>query len=324
MYTIQICQEIIEKHLREIKLPGEPALLYDPIRYVIGSEGKRIRPSMTLLACNLFTDSIEDSINPALAIELFHNFTLLHDDIMDNSDLRRGQLTVHKKWNNNVAILSGDAMLIKAYEYLSKCPKPVLSDVLVVFNKTSLEVCEGQQFDMDFESRMEVSIDDYLKMIELKTSVLIAASLKIGAICGQAGERDSNLLYEFGRNLGIAFQLQDDLLDVFANPGVFGKSMGGDIVANKKTYLLINALTYAKGEVLKELTDWLRRDEFDRDKKVKAITEIYNNLNIRKLTESRIKQLFSEALLSLDKVSVRKERKRVLEEFASQLLIREK
>jgi len=324
MYTLKICQEIIEKHLRGIKLPENPALLYDPIRYVIGSEAKRIRPSLALLACNLFTDLIDGSINPALAIELFHNFTLLHDDIMDNSDLRRGHPSVHKKWNINIAILSGDAMLIKAYEYISKCPGSVLSEVLAVFNKTALEVCEGQQFDMDFESNTEVTVKDYLKMIELKTSVLIAASLKIGAICGGAGERDSDLLYQFGRNLGIAFQLQDDLLDVYADPVVFGKSMGGDIIANKKTYLLISSLILAKGEILKSLNDWIRRKEFNRDEKIKVFIDIYNNLNIKELTESRIKALFGEAQLSLDKVSVSKEKKRELREFASQLMIREK
>ncbi len=324
MYTIKICQEIIEKHLREIGLAEKPASLYEPIRYVIGMEGKRIRPSLTLLSCNLFTDSVEESVNPALAIELFHNFTLLHDDIMDNSDLRRGHPTVHKKWNNSIAILSGDAMLIKAYEYISKCPGSFLSEVLAVFNKTALEVCEGQQYDMDFELSMEVTVDDYLKMIELKTSVLIAASLKIGAICGGAGERDSDLLYQFGRNLGIAFQLQDDLLDVYGDPGVFGKSMGGDIVANKKTYLLINALALAKGDLWKNLTGWIRREKFERDEKIKAVSDIYNYLNIKELTESRIQELFKEARLSLDKVSASKERKRELEGFASQLMTREK
>ena len=324
MYTFEKCQKIIEKCLKEIKLPAEPASLYDPIRYVFGLEGKRIRPCLTLLACNLFADSVEESINPALAIELFHNFTLLHDDIMDSSEIRRGQLTVHKKWNSNVAILSGDAMLIKAYDYLSQSPESVLSDVLVIFNKTALQVCEGQQYDIDFESSMKVTVEDYLKMIELKTAVLIAASLKIGAICGGAGKKDSDLLYQFGRNLGIAFQLQDDLLDVYADPNVFGKSRGNDIVANKKTYLLTNALTFAKGKILKNLTDWLRKEEFDRAEKIKAVTEIYNNLNINKLTEFRIKEYFREARLSLDKVPVSKERKTVLEEIAYQLMKREK
>jgi len=324
MYTLKTCQEIIEKHLSGLLLPEKPASLYDPIRYVMGSGGKRIRPSLTLLACNLFTDLVDESVNPALAIELFHNFTLLHDDIMDNSELRRGFPTVHKKWNYNVAILSGDAMLIKACEYISKCPGTILTDVLAVFNKTALQVCEGQQFDMDFESSMKVSVEDYLQMIELKTSVLIAASMKIGAICGGAGEKDSENLYQFGRNLGIAFQLQDDLLDVYADPSMFGKSMGGDITANKKTFLLTSALTLAKGEMLKNLNAWISRKEFDRNEKINAITDIYNSLNIKELTVSKVRELFRKAQLSLDKVSVRKERKRELEQFASQLMIREK
>ncbi|MBN2215692.1 MAG: polyprenyl synthetase family protein [Bacteroidales bacterium] len=324
MYTFKECQDIIEKRLMEIKLPAEPASLYDPIHYVFGSEGKRIRPCLTLMACNLFTDSIEVSINPALAIELFHNFTLLHDDIMDNSELRRGRLTVHKKWNNNVAILSGDAMLIKAYDYLSQSPGSVLADLLSVFNQTALQVCEGQQYDMDFESEMEVTAADYLKMIELKTSVLIAASLKIGAICGKAGKMDSDLLYQFGRNLGIAFQLQDDLLDVYADPNVFGKSGGGDIVANKKTFLLMNALTLASGKTLAILTDWLGKKDFNKDEKIRAVTDIYNSLKINEITESKIVELFSKARLLLDKVSVEKERKKILEQFALQLMKREK
>ena len=324
MYTLKTCQEIIKKHLTAVELPESPALLYDPIRYVIGLEAKRIRPSLTLLACNLFTDLIEVSVNPALAIELFHNFTLLHDDIMDNSDLRRGQPTVHKKWNINTAILSGDTMLIKAYVYMSKCPGTILSKVLDVFNHTALEVCEGQQFDMDFESDKQISVKDYLKMIELKTSVLIAASLKIGAICGGASDRDSDLLYQFGRNLGIAFQLQDDMLDVYADPGLFGKSIGGDIIANKKTFLLISALNMAKDELLKNLNNWIGKKEFDRDAKIRAVTEIYNILNIKELTKSRIIELFKEAQLSLDKVSVSMEKKRELGEFATLLMTREK
>jgi geranylgeranyl diphosphate synthase type II len=324
MYTFKKCQNIIEKRLVEIKLPAEPALLYDPVHYVLGLEAKRIRPCLTLIACNLFKDSVEESIYPALAIELFHNFTLLHDDIMDRSDLRRGQMTVHKKWNNNIAILSGDAMLIIAYDYLSQSPESVNPDIMAVFNKTALQVCEGQQYDMDFESAMEVTVEDYLKMIELKTSVLIAASLKIGAICGDAGKNDSDLLYQFGRNLGIAFQLQDDLLDVYADANVFGKSIGGDIVANKKTFLLINALTLAKGEMRANLTDWLNKEDYDRQEKIKAVTVIYNKLHIKELTRIKIKELFRDAMLSLDRVSVSKERKKVLETFAQQLMNREK
>lgn len=324
MYTLEQCRHIVEKRLKEMRLPEKPALLYDPIRYVCGSGGKRIRPALTLLACNLFSDYPENAINPALAIELFHNFTLIHDDIMDGSSLRRGKPTVHKKWDDNVGILSGDAMLIKAYEILSYSPKQILHELFVIFNKTASEVCEGQQYDMDYQASMSVTIQDYLQMIELKTSVLLAASLKIGSLCGGASEKDANLLYSFGKDLGIAFQLQDDLLDVYADQQVFGKSVGSDIIANKKTFLLVSAIKLAKGSLKETLIYWIEKTNFNRTEKIEAILDIYNRLDIKNITREKIRQLFNKAIMSLDMVSVEAERKTVLLDFVSQLKQREK
>ena len=311
MYTLNKCQKIIESQISKTELPESPFLLYEPIRYTMNSAGKRIRPALTLLACNLFTDSIDNAIYPALAIEIFHNFTLLHDDIMDRSE-------------ENVAILSGDTMLIKAYQYLSKSPQNILPKIFELFNETAIGVCEGQQYDMDFESQKNVQVDNYLKMIELKTAVLIAASLKIGSICGGADDKDSDLLYEFGKNLGIAFQLQDDLLDVYADQEVFGKATGGDIVANKKTFLLINALTKAKDKTLEELQKWHSMKEFDKEEKIKQIISIYNQLNIKELTEQKISEFYLQAISSFERISVKKERKEILQQFAAALMEREK
>ncbi|MBN2611721.1 MAG: polyprenyl synthetase family protein [Bacteroidales bacterium] len=324
MYTFKECQEIIEQEINSLKLPGEPELLYEPIRYMLKSSGKRIRPSLALMACNLFTGSVEEAIYPAIAIEVFHNFTLLHDDIMDNSDVRRGKATVHKKWNRNVAILSGDTMLIKAYELISRCKTGKLQAIMELFNKTAIEVCEGQQYDMDFEEKDTVTEDEYLKMICLKTAVLLAASLKTGAICGGSGSKDAGCLYEFGINLGMAFQLQDDLLDVYADEKVFGKMIGNDIIANKKTLLLISALQIAKGDILRELRQWLSCSEFKKEEKIHAVTNIYNILKVKELTEEKIEQYFTKAKEKLDQVSVDKHQKFILSGVADMLMGRDK
>ena len=324
MYTLKECQDIFEFHLKKLKLPEKPQLLYAPITYTLNSDGKRIRPVLTLMACNLFSDSVEAAINCAISIELFHNFTLLHDDIMDKSEVRRGRKTVHKKWDENVAILSGDTMMIKAFEYLSKSPPKLLPDILKIFNDTAIGVCEGQQYDMDFETQKKVSVNDYLKMIELKTSVLIAASMKIGAICGGADEKNADFLYQFGINLGMAFQLQDDLLDVYADQKVFGKAIGNDIASNKKTFLLISALENAKRNVLKELKRWLELKEFDKQEKIKAVTKIYDQLSIKELTQNEISGYYKKARLSFEKVSVDTKKKIYLEELAEMLMNREK
>ncbi|HEX2394040.1 MAG TPA: polyprenyl synthetase family protein, partial [Bacteroidales bacterium] len=283
MLSLIDCQIIINRHINEIKLPELPLNLYEPIKYMLSLEAKRLRPSLVLMGCNVYSENTQPAIYPALAIEVFHNFTLIHDDIMDRSDLRRNHPTVHVKWNPSVAILSGDAMLIKAYELLSHPSIVNLHQILPVFNDTALRVCEGQQFDMDYESCAGITIDEYLQMVEYKTAVLVAAALKIGALTGGASDKDAELLYQFGRNLGIAFQLQDDLLDVFADSSVFGKVTGNDIVSNKKTILLIEALNSANRGMKAELLRWLGKTDFERNEKIRAVKEIYSSLHLEQL-----------------------------------------
>ncbi|MEN8119522.1 MAG: polyprenyl synthetase family protein [Bacteroidota bacterium] len=323
MHSFKALQQIVEKHLEEIEFNARPKELYEPVEYILGIGGKRIRPSLVLAAYNLFKDDVESAINPALALEVFHNFTLLHDDIMDKADLRRNQQTVHKKWNENIAILSGDAMSIKAYELLASVPNEFLSEVLQVFNKTALQVCEGQQMDMNFENRLDVSVDEYLEMIKLKTSVLIAVSLKIGAIMAGASNSDSQKLYDFGLNMGLAFQLQDDYLDAYGDINVFGKKIGGDIVANKKTFLLINALEKADKENAGELQNLMTNTDIDEDQKIKAVLEIFNKLNLDSLLKEKMVSYYNRAMEAMDSLSVSKERKLVLKEFTGKLMNRE-
>lgn len=324
MLSLFDCQSIINKHLNEFELPGLPADLYDPMRYMLESGAKRIRPSLVLMGCNVFSEDIQPAIYPALAIEVFHNFTLMHDDIMDNSDLRRNRPAIHVKWNPNVAILSGDAMLIKAYELLARSSEGVLHRILPVFNQTALQVCEGQQYDMDYEKDLSTTIDDYLKMVEYKTAVLLAASLKIGAILGGSGNEEADLLYEFGRNVGIAFQLQDDLLDVFADPSVFGKVTGNDIVANKKTILLIEALSIVSGSNRKSLMKWLDAKNFNREEKIEAVRFIYTSLKLDRSVKQRIAHYHQLALSCLEKLAVEPARKSVLTVFSNELMQRNK
>ena len=324
MYTIKDCQEIINKKLAGLSLPEQPVNLYDPIRYVVELEGKRIRPALVLMGCNLFSDSIENAVNPAIAIELFHNFTLMHDDIMDQSDLRRNKPTVHKKWNVNIGILSGDAMLIKAYEFLARSPSAALPQILEVFNKTALEVCEGQQFDMDFESTASVTLQEYLHMIELKTAVLLASSLKIGAISAGSSEKNAAYLADFGRNIGIAFQLQDDLLDVYGILEQFGKQPGNDIASNKKTFLLLTALDKARGEMLHTLKYWIGQKSFNRDEKVSKVISVFDDLGIKEITENKINSFYDLAIKSLEMVSGIKSRKQPLLQFAEMMMNRRK
>lgn len=324
MYTIKDCQEIINKKLARLPLPGQPENLYDPIRYVAAMEGKRIRPALVLMGFNLFADDIEDAINPAIAIELFHNFTLVHDDIMDQSDLRRNRSTVHKKWNVNIGILSGDAMLIKAYEWLTRSPSASLPGILEVFNKTALEVCEGQQLDMDFESRAVVTLQEYLHMIELKTAVLLAASLKIGAISAGSSIKDAGYLAEFGKNIGMAFQLQDDLLDVYGTLEQFGKQPGNDIVSNKKTFLMLTALDLARGEMLRILKNCLEQKHFNRDEKVRQVISVFDALGIKKITEHEINSFYDLGIKSLEQVGCSDQRKQPLLQFAEMMMNRKK
>lgn len=299
MHKIEDLQKLIfEEFQREIHRLQilEPKNLYEPIAYTLEMGGKRLRPVMVLLACNIFSSKIEKAIPAALAIEVFHNFTLLHDDIMDQADMRRNLPTVHKQYNSNIAILSGDAMSIMAYNYLQKCESPNLSDMFQLFSQTALEVCEGQQLDMDFESRTDVLIPEYLEMIRRKTAVLLACSLKLGALSAGASGKITNQLYEFGINLGIAFQLQDDLLDVFANQQKFGKMIGNDIVSNKKTFLLLKALELADEPRKRELLDWISKKEFNSEDKIKAIQSIYNTLDINNITSNSIEAYYQSAL----------------------------
>ncbi|MFC6098626.1 polyprenyl synthetase family protein [Olivibacter domesticus] len=325
MYSIADLQTIIAQTLLQRDFPTEPSNLYDPIRYFLSIGGKRLRPVLTLLATDLFGEKIEKSLSAALAIEVFHNFTLMHDDIMDEAPLRRGKDTVHKKWDTNTAILSGDAMMITSYQLLSKSQTDNLSEVLHIFSKMALEVCEGQQLDMDFGNSPSVTEEDYLQMIRLKTSVLLGAALEIGALIAGANPKDRKLLYEFGVNMGIAFQLQDDLLDIYGDPKKFGKQIGGDIIENKKTFLLINAIRLTKGkEEEKELKGWIKRHaNYNVDEKINAITSIYNKYGIKTLAEEKKSFFSDQAFQALEKIDVPANRKQVLITFTKGLFVRE-
>ena len=302
---------------------GTPSELYEPIGYTLSQGGKRLRPLLVLLGCDLFDGDIEKAINPAIGIEIFHNFTLLHDDIMDKAPIRRGLETVYKKWNTNIAILSGDAMFITAYKYLTKADVNLLPELLKLFNKTAIEVCEGQQFDMNFETLKDVSIDDYLGMIRLKTAVLLGCSLKTGAIIAGASEEDLNNIYDFGVNIGIAFQLKDDLLDVYSDVEKFGKVTGGDIVTNKKTFLYLKAFELAKAERLSHLEKFFSLDEADSDIKINGVKAIYNELEIEAITIAEMQSYYDKALYNLNQINVPEERKKNLLSFAGQLMKRE-
>src|SRR5574344_397197 len=261
MYLPNQLSQRINQYIKELAFSRKPQGLYNPIEYVLSPGGKRIRPVLMLMAYNLYRDDVEAIFGPATAIEVYHNYTLLHDDLMDRADMRRGKATVHKVWNDNAAILSGDAMLVLAYQYMARVKTDCLKPVMDLFSKTALEICEGQQLDMEFETRHDVTEEEALEMIRLKTSVLLAASLKIGALLGGASSADANALYDFGMHMGVAFQLKDDWLDVYGDPAVFGKKIGGDILCNKKTYMLIQALRSAKGDQLNELNDWIEAEQ---------------------------------------------------------------
>jgi geranylgeranyl diphosphate synthase type II len=324
MHSLKEFQQIINEAVANEKFEKNPQALYDPINYTLASGGKRIRPALVLLAFNLFSEDIQKAVRPAVGLEIFHNFTLLHDDIMDQAKIRRGMPSVHKKWNKNTAILSGDVMLIKAYDYFLTIDSPNFREILQVFNQTALEVCEGQQYDMEFENRDNVTEKEYLRMIELKTSVLLAGALKIGALLGDADKQDAALLYEYGINLGLAFQLQDDLLDVYGDEKVFGKQIGGDIVSNKKTFLLVKAKEVADDEDLKTLEYWLQNNKKpNRDEKIKAMTAIYNKLNIKEITKEKIQSLTQKALNLLDEVKVENHKKTELKNLAGKLINRD-
>ena len=285
MLTATEIQEKVNAYIASLPYERKPKSLYDPIEYVLAAGGKRIRPSFVLMAYNLFHDDVDRILPVATALETYHNYTLLHDDLMDKADMRRGRPTVHKKWDDNTAILSGDTMLVLAYEHLAKCDTKYLKPALDLFTETALEVSEGQQFDMEFETRNDVAEEEYIEMIRLKTSVLLACALKMGAVVAGASDADANALYAFGEKVGLAFQLQDDLLDVYGDPKVFGKAIGGDITSNKKTFMLINAFNRADAGTRAELERWTTATEFDPAEKIAAVTEIYNRLGIDKLAE---------------------------------------
>ena len=322
MYTLLEAQNLVEKHIQNLSIPDTPPELYEPVRYILSLGGKRIRPALVILACDLFDGEVASALIPAVAIEIFHNFTLLHDDIMDRSERRRGSPTVHVKYNENVAILSGDVMSILASRLMNQAPAVVLNVVHEVFTLTAMQVCEGQQMDMNFEELSSVSEEEYLTMIELKTAVLIAASLKIGAILGGSSQRDAEDLYKFGKNLGIAFQLQDDLLDTYGDPGVMGKNRGTDIVDNKKTFLVIQALEAASAAQKEELMGWFKEKDKDPKEKIEAVTAIFDSLNVKQLTEQRIRLYYQQALASLENLNRQEERKTELYNFASFLMNR--
>lgn len=319
-------EEILQKIEQEISLlrfEYPPKSLYTPIEYILSLGGKRIRPALTLMACNLYKDNVKDAIKPALGLEVFHNFTLLHDDLMDKADKRRNKPTVHKVWNDNTAILSGDAMLIAAYQLIGEtCPES-LGKVLPLFTVTALEICGGQQYDMEFEVRTDVTETEYIEMIRLKTAVLLACALKTGALVAGAPDEDADYLYEFGINIGLSFQLQDDLLDVYGDSKTFGKNIGGDILCNKKTFMLINALKLASYEQKKELNSWVDCKTFEPEEKIAAVTAIYDKLHLKELSESRIEDYYNKAMVCLDQLSISQEKLGILKKVSNQLMHRQ-
>jgi geranylgeranyl diphosphate synthase type II len=320
MYSQSELKEVVDKALINLSYNTESEKLINPVKYILSVGGKRLRPVMALMACNLFYDKIDNAILPAAGLEVFHNFTLVHDDIMDQSSVRRGFPTVHHKWNTSQAILSGDVMAFISNECFLQTPQNYLLRVFRIFNKAAIEVCVGQQLDMDYEKAAFISHGEYLRMIELKTAVLLAASLKIGAIIGGAEDKDSDLLFEFGRNLGLAFQIQDDLLDIWGDANLFGKKSGGDIVANKKTYPLVKAMEIASSRQLKVLQEQFSQKEHDQEEKVKKVISIYDQLNIKEITENLANDYISKAFALLMRVNVAEKRKKELTGVASSLI----
>lgn len=322
--TVKEITELVNEGINSLPYDRKPQSLYEPIIYTMSQGGKRIRPVLTLLSYYMFRDDIRQALPCAMGLEMYHNYTLLHDDLMDNADMRRGNMTVHKKWDANTAILSGDSMLVLSYQLMSQCPQEMLQQVIDTFTITALEIGEGQQYDMDFEKRTDVTEEEYIEMIRLKTSILLACAAKIGAILAGASSEEQNHAYRFGEQLGLAFQLQDDFLDVYGDEKVFGKKIGGDITSNKKTYMLIKALERAEGIDKQQLEYWIEAQEFDRSEKVNAVTEIYTRLGIDTLAKERIDKYFTSALNHLDAISAPAERKAELLSFVQQMMRRER
>ncbi|MDR1675818.1 MAG: polyprenyl synthetase family protein [Tannerella sp.] len=326
MLSFEQILRMVETAIGEIRFEARPQSLFIPIEYTLSIGGKRIRPAFMLMACNLYGESVDKALKPALGMEVFHNFTLLHDDLMDGAIRRRHQPTVHEKWNPNTAILSGDAMLIIAYQLIGETDAPFLKDILTLFTQTALEICEGQQYDMEFESRQEVAEEDYLEMIRLKTAVLLACCLKAGALIGGAPKDDVEHLYRFGIHTGLAFQLQDDLLDVYGDPLTFGKNIGGDILCNKKTFLLIHAMQRASEQqcaVIRQYQQTTGENAFTPEEKIAAVTAIYDDLKIKELVQAKIQYYYQLAMHDLSRLHLPTERLTTLRETSRRLMMRE-
>ena len=315
---------MVEDTITALPLEREPKGLYQPIRYVLSLGGKRIRPVLMLMAYNLYRDDVEACLMPAVGLETYHNFTLLHDDLMDRAEMRRGKACVHRKWNDNTAILSGDNMLVLAFQYMMMCRKERLPDVLRIFSKTAIEIDEGQQLDIDFETRNDVTEAEYIEMIRLKTSVLLACALQIGATLAGAPAQDIQALYSYGEKLGLAFQLQDDFLDVYGNPAVFGKKIGGDILCDKKTFMLINAWLHASSQDRKELQRWIGCKDCNPDEKIQAVTALYTKIGVDRMAKERMDTYYAEAEACLRKVAQPDERKQMLRHIALELMGRQR
>lgn len=314
---------MVSDSIADLPLEREPQGLYAPIRYVLSLGGKRIRPVLMLMAYNLYHDDVKPCLMPAIGIETFHNFTLLHDDLMDRAEVRRGKVCVHRKWNDNTAILSGDNMLVLAFQYMMQCDEAKMPAIMRIFTKTAIEIDEGQQSDIDFETRNDVTEAEYIEMIRLKTSVLLACALQIGATLAGAPEQDTQALYHFGENLGLAFQLQDDYLDVYGDPKIFGKKIGGDILCDKKTYMLINALLHASANDRAELQRWIGNKECNPEEKIKAVTALYTKIGVHRMAQERMNSYYAEAETCLAKVNLPNERKQMLRSIALELMGRQ-
>ena len=322
-YAFSQLLDKVNAHIDSLDYAREPMNLYRPVQYILSLGGKRIRPAMMLMAYNMYRDDVERILDPALALEIYHNFTLLHDDLMDNADVRRGKPTVHMCWDANTAILSGDVMLTLADVYMSRVDDAYFREVMATFHTTSIEIAEGQQYDMDFETRTDVTEAEYIEMIRLKTSVLLACALKIGAILGGASKEDAEHLYRLGESIGLAFQLRDDYLDVYGDPKVFGKKVGGDILCNKKTYLYINALRLADKEQRAALDYWATATDIVPEEKVAAVTAIYTALGLPEMSRAIEEQYYRRAQASLEALSVAEDKKQVLRGFMAALMERD-
>ncbi|CAM4000622.1 polyprenyl synthetase family protein [Flavobacterium sinopsychrotolerans] len=320
MHSIYQYQEFLSDYLQSQYEDKEPRNLYEPIHYILDLGGKRMRPVLTLMSAEVFDTDYIKALPAALAVEVFHNFSLVHDDIMDDAPLRRGKETVHEKWSLNTGILSGDAMLILAYQYFEQYEPIIFRDLAKLFSKTALEVCEGQQWDVDFEERNDVTIPEYLKMIQYKTAVLVAAAMKMGAIIAETSEENANLIYDFGLNLGLAFQLQDDFLDAFGDPETFGKQVGGDIIENKKTYLYLKAVAFSEETEAKELRRLFSIQPEDNTEKIKTVKELFNNSGASKATQDAIQDFTFKAFQTLDKMNISTDKKEMLKAFGENLM----